>query len=88
MRNAGIVGTLIWTIIWAVALIGYVKCWVKFVKCDFKEPVKAEVIYGIGCFTGLGVIIGWINIEDEAPDQAQLSDGKVITWAQATEIEK
>jgi len=45
-------------------IIGYVKGLVKFVQCDFKSPYKAEVIYGIGTFTGLGTIIGWIDIPD------------------------
>jgi hypothetical protein len=44
--------------------IGYVRCVVKFINCDFKEPYKAEIIYGVGTASGLGAIIGWINIED------------------------
>lgn len=47
-----------------LALAGWVQCLVKFVNCDFKEPYKAEIIYGIGTFTGAGAIIGWINIDD------------------------
>ena len=44
--------------------VGYVRGVVKLVKCDFKEPYKAEVIYGVGTATGLGAVIGWFNIPD------------------------
>jgi len=42
-------------------LIGEIQCIVKLVKCDFEPSYKAEVIYGIGTFTGLGSIIGWMD---------------------------
>lgn len=44
--------------------IGEIRCIYKFCKCDFKQPYKAEIVYGIGSFTGAGAIIGWININD------------------------
>ena len=49
----------------ALYFIGYVKCVIKFVKCDFEPSYKAEAIYGVGCFTGLGGIIGWVDVQDE-----------------------
>ena len=49
----------------ALYFIGYVKCVIKLVKCDFEPSYKAEIIYGAGCFTGLGGIIGWIDVQDE-----------------------
>ena len=45
-------------------LIGEVKCIVKAAKCDWKPIGKAEVIYTAAACTGLGSIVGWINIED------------------------
>jgi hypothetical protein len=49
--------------------IGYVWNIVRFVSCDFEAPYKAEVLYGAGIVTGLGVVIGYINIEDEIISQ-------------------
>lgn len=46
-----------------LGLAGYVQCVVKFVRCDFsnKTPYKAEILYGIGTFTGAGIVIGWCD---------------------------
>lgn len=41
---------------------GYVQCVVKFVKCDFKPSYKAEIVYGVGLVTGLGGIVGWMDV--------------------------
>jgi hypothetical protein len=49
----------------ALYFIGYVKCVIKFVKCDFEPSYKAEAVYAVGCFTGLGGIIGWVDVQDE-----------------------
>ena len=51
-------------IIMLLIIIGWIMCLVKFLNCDFKTPYKAEVIYGIGTFSGLGGIIGYLNIQD------------------------
>jgi hypothetical protein len=48
-----------------VLLIGEIKCIYKMVSCNWEPIGKAEVIYTVGTFTGLGAIIGWINIEDK-----------------------
>jgi len=42
--------------------VGWIMSVVKFVKCDFQAPYKAEVIYGVGAFTGLGAVVGYINV--------------------------
>lgn len=42
-------------------ITGYIKGVVKLCQCDFEPSYKAEVIYGIGTVTGLGVILGWID---------------------------
>lgn len=63
MRLTGIISIMYITLV-VLAIIGEVKCIVKFVQCDFKAPYKAEVIYGVGIITGLGVVVGWIDIND------------------------
>lgn len=44
--------------------LGYVLNIVKFVKCDFEAPYKAELIRGIGMVIPYGGIIGYFHIED------------------------
>jgi hypothetical protein len=48
-----------------LGLIGEVKCIYKAVTCNWEPVGKAEVIYTVGSLTGLGAVIGWINIEDK-----------------------
>lgn len=63
MRLAGIISIMYITLV-VLAIIGEVKCIIKFVQCDFKAPYKAEVIYGVGTITGLGAVVGWIDINN------------------------
>jgi len=53
--------SIITLIIYVVMITGYIKGVVKLCQCDFEPSYKAEVIYGIGTVTGLGVILGWID---------------------------
>jgi hypothetical protein len=48
-------------IIYALALLGEIMCIVKFFSCDFKESYKAEIIYGVSAYTGIGVITGYMD---------------------------
>jgi len=63
MKFTGVM-VIIPIVIIILSLMGWVKCIIKLSKTDFQAPYKAEVIYGIGTFTGAGAIIGWINIKD------------------------
>lgn len=45
-------------------LSGEVICVVRAVKCNWEPIGKAELIYTVSAVTGLGVIVGWIDIED------------------------
>lgn len=45
----------------SLAITGYAMCVVKFITCDFETPFRAEVFYGIGAFSPLGIILGWFN---------------------------
>lgn len=45
--------------------VGWIKCLYKFCNCDFEPSYKAEIVYGVGTFSGLGCIIGWMDINDK-----------------------
>lgn len=55
--------SIILVIIYAVALFGWVRCAYKFVSCDFDKSKswKAEIVYGVGTFTGLGSVVGFFD---------------------------
>lgn len=56
---------IIWFVIIGLGLIGEVKCVIKMVSCNWEPIGKAEVIYTAATFTGVGSIVGWIDIEDK-----------------------
>ena len=49
----------------AIALFGLAS-WgmnvAKFVGCDFEPSYKAEVIHGIGLFTPICLVTGWLDL--------------------------
>ena len=45
-------------------IIGEVKCIIKFFQCDFKEPYKREIIYGVSMCCGIGAVVGYLDIEE------------------------
>ena len=47
------------------SIVGEVKCIIKMVNCNWEPIGKAEVIYTASTFTGLGCIIGYIDIQDK-----------------------
>jgi hypothetical protein len=46
-------------------LIGEIRCIYKLATCNWDPIGKAEIIYTASAFTGLGVIVGYINIKDK-----------------------
>lgn len=66
MKKSGIILYAVYLVFWVVMLIGYIKDIVKLCHCDFKAPYKAEALYIVGACTGLGGVIGYININDKA----------------------
>lgn len=46
-------------------LVGEVKCIYKAFTCNWEPIGKAEILYTVGACTGVGGIIGYINIEDK-----------------------
>ena len=49
----------------AVAIIGEIKCIYKAVTCNWDPIGKAEAVYTIGSLTGLGAIVGYIDVKDK-----------------------
>lgn len=46
------------------ALVGEVKCIIKMIDCNWEPIGKAEIIYTAATFTGLGCVVGYIDIKD------------------------
>lgn len=56
---------ILWLFIVILSLIGEIKCIIKMCNCNWEPVGKAEVIYTAATFTGLGAVVGWIDIEDK-----------------------
>ena len=46
-------------------LIEEIKCVVKAIQCNWEPIGKAEIVYTASAVCGIGVIVGWIDIEDK-----------------------
>lgn len=57
--------TALIVLILLLSAIGEIKCIIKMVNCNWEPVGKAEIIYTAGTFTGLGVVIGYLDIEDK-----------------------
>jgi len=57
--------TLVMLAIYIAAVIGECKCIYKAVTCNWEPIGKAEIIYTAVAVTGLGCIVGYINIADK-----------------------
>ena len=55
--------SIVIALIYILAIIGWCRCAYKFISCDFDKTKswKAEIVYGVGTFTGLGAVIGYID---------------------------
>lgn len=60
----GLGGLCIAFILVCALATGYVMNIVKFVRLDFEQPVKAEILRGIGIFPPIGAVMGWVPIKD------------------------
>lgn len=47
-----------------IGIVGEVKCAYKMFNCNWNPIGRAEVLYTVGTCTGLGMVIGYINIKD------------------------
>jgi hypothetical protein len=61
MKLAVIIGA---TII-ILAIVGEVKCIIKAVNCNWEPVGKAEIVYTGACLTGLGCVVGYLDIQDK-----------------------
>jgi len=57
--------SIIIILIYLAAIIGEIRCVYKAIQCNWEPVGKAEVIYTAAACTGLGSIVGWINIKDK-----------------------
>ena len=57
--------SIIKIIIFLFLIAGEIQCIYKAIKCNWEPIGKAEIIYTAGSFTGLGCIIGWMDIKDK-----------------------
>jgi hypothetical protein len=63
MKDKGFI--LIPILIWAAIIFGYGRCVYKMCTCNWEPVGKAEIVYTVGTFTGLGFVIGYLEIEDK-----------------------
>jgi membrane-associated PAP2 superfamily phosphatase len=56
---------VIGVLVLAAGIIGEVKCIIKAIDCNWEPVGKAEIVYTGASLTGLGCIVGYINIEDK-----------------------
>lgn len=64
MRNKANLLLAIYVAITLTVVIGEIKCIYKAVKCNWEPVGKAEIIYTAGALTGIGAIVGYLDIED------------------------
>jgi len=57
--------TVIYAAIVVALLVGEVKCLIKAIQCNWEPVGKAEIIYTGASITGLGAIVGYIDIQDK-----------------------
>jgi len=57
--------TIGYIVVLSILLFGEARCIYKMVTCNWEPVGKAEIVYTIGTFTGLGCIIGYMDIKDK-----------------------
>jgi hypothetical protein len=58
-------GTLLVVLVTIIMIIGEVKCIIKAFQCNWEPVGKAEIWYTAASLTGLGGIVGYIDIQDK-----------------------
>ena len=56
---------IVYLVLAVLVVVGEVKCIIKALKCNWEPIGKAEIIYTGSALTGLGAVVGWIDIEDK-----------------------
>lgn len=62
--NGDVVAEIISFVIGGILLIGWIINLAGFFGLNFESPYRAEAIRGIGVFTPIGSILGYIDIND------------------------
>ena len=52
-------------LLFIIIIFGEIRCIYKAATCNWSPIGKAEVFYTVSAFTGLGVVVGYFNIEDK-----------------------
>ena len=63
--KTGIALIVIYSAIIIAALVGEVKCIIKAINCNWEPVGKAEIVYTGASLTGLGAIVGYMDIQDK-----------------------
>ena len=63
--KTGIKLIVIYAAIIIAALVGEVKCIIKAIDCNWEPVGKAEIVYTGASLTGLGAIVGYMDIQDK-----------------------
>ena len=58
-------GTLIAIALTVLAIVGEFKCLFKAFDCNWEPVGKAEICYTVSVVTGLGCVVGYIDIQDK-----------------------
>lgn len=66
-------------LIWALSIFGEIRCIYQFFTSDFESSYKREVVYGVAAVTGLGAIVGYINIHDTPQEEKEKEKQKEET---------
>jgi hypothetical protein len=59
--KTGIIGILIMVVL----IVGEVKCIIKAFQCNWEPIGKAEAVYTVAIITGVGSIVGYLDVEDK-----------------------
>jgi hypothetical protein len=46
-------------------VVGEIRCIYKAITCNWEPVGKAEIVYAGSALTGIGCIVGWVDIEDK-----------------------
>lgn len=63
--KTGIAVILIYVAIITTLVVGEVKCIIKAIDCNWEPVGKAEIVYTGASLTGLGAIVGYMDIQDK-----------------------
>lgn len=63
--KTGIAVVLIYAAVIIAAVTGEVKCIIKAIDCNWEPVGKAEIVYTGASLTGLGCIVGYMDIQDK-----------------------